>query len=140
MEWWLWVSGGFVLMALELFAPTGFFIFLFGAAAALVGGYTAITTTDSFIIQCCLFAALSVVLVVLARKKLMACVKRNTPSTGVDVVGAEVEITHPIAPGEFGQGILTGSNWTVKNATSSVLKAGTRPKVSRVDGVTLIIS
>ena len=60
MEWWIWVLAGFVLLALELASPGGFYLFFFGCAALAVGLLAAPGWAQPLWLQGVLFSGLSV--------------------------------------------------------------------------------
>ncbi len=140
MEWWNWLVLGFILLVLELFTPSGFFFFLFGLAALVVGSGSFLNLWQTFWIQLVLFAALSGVLAFVLREKLVKLLVGGEASVTSDMVGAEIEISADLAPGAHGHGQLHGSPWKVRNVGTSPVTKGDRLKVKSVDGVTLEVS
>src|SRR3954454_952513 len=68
LSWWLWLLLGFLLLALELATPGGFFVFFFGVGAIAVALLAALDFAGPPWLQCVLFGAVSVASLLLFRK------------------------------------------------------------------------
>lgn len=139
MPWSLWILLGFVLLAMELATPGGFFIAFFGVAALLVGLLTGLDVIGPIWLQWLLFSVLSVVSVFLFRKPLLEWMKRREPQRPpVDsIVGETALLTEDLAPGETGKAELRGTSWSVRSREGQALRQGQRCRVEQVDGLTL---
>ena len=137
MTWWSWISVGLLLLVAEAFFPAGFFLFLFGVAAMIVGVLVGIGLPITFNVQLALFGILSVVLAFTMAKRLRQWFNSKADAQRSDVVGADVVLSGSIAPGEEGNGQLWGASWKVKNIGAGPLAAGAKCKVVEVSGVTL---
>ena len=142
MEWWLWILVGIGLLAAEIVTPGGFFVLFFGVAALLVGALAVIGLGGPPALQWLLFSVLSVVSLLLFRRRL---VERFTPATTgqldeIDSLRGEVAIaSQDLAPGALGKAELRGTIWTVKNVGDQPLRAGQRGRVDGKDGLTLFV-
>jgi membrane protein implicated in regulation of membrane protease activity len=142
MEWWLWILVGIGLLAAEIVTPGGFFVLFFGVAALLVGALAVIGLGGPPALQWLLFSVLSVVSLLLFRRRL---VERFTPATTgqldeIDSLRGEVAIaSEDLAPGALGKAELRGTIWTVKNVGDQPLRAGQRGRVDGKDGLTLFV-
>ena len=142
MTWWTWVILGLCVFVLELFIPSGFFLFIIGLSGVATGLVVLTGWLPVLWVQWFVCALIAIVLVVGIRKKLMA---RMHVAGGVSgkkgsVYGDSVTISsEEIAPGNEGAGEMRGSAWTVRNAGPTVLKKGELYKVDSMDGVTLIV-
>jgi inner membrane protein len=142
MEWWVWILLGIGLLAAEMLTPGGFFVLFFGVAALLVGGLVVIGLGGPPALQWLLFSVLSVVSLLLFRRRLVE--RFATPATGqldeIDSLRGEVAIaSEDLAPGALGKAELRGTSWTVKNVADQPLRAGQRGRVVGKDGLTLFV-
>lgn len=139
MPWSLWILLGFVLLAMELATPGGFFIAFFGVAALVVGLLTGLGVIGPVWLQWLLFSALSVLSVLAFRKPLLEWMKRREPQRpAVDsLVGETALLTEDLAPGGIGKAELRGTSWSVRSREGGALRQGQRCKVEQVDGLTL---
>jgi membrane protein implicated in regulation of membrane protease activity len=138
LEGWGWFLISIVLMALEMFAPGVFLIWL-GIAAFLTGllvqglglGWQA---------SALVFALLAVVSVVLGRRLSRSAADLPEPAAhlnarGQQLVGQHFRLDRPLVNGE-GQLRIGDSVWRI---TGPDMVAGARVKVVRIDGATLIV-
>jgi membrane protein implicated in regulation of membrane protease activity len=139
MPWSLWILLGFVLLAMELATPGGFFIAFFGVAALVVGLLTGLSVIETIWLQWVLFSALSVVSVLVFRKPLLGWMKRREPALpAVDsLVGEAALLTEDLAPGGIGKAELRGASWSVRSREEKGLRQGQRCRVEQVEGLTL---
>ena len=141
MPWWIWILVGFVLLAAELLTPGGFYLFLFGCGALMVGLLTALEWSGPLWLQGVLFSLFSVLSVLIFRGPLVRKMQGETGQhSGVDrLVG---EIAYPestIAPEKFGKAEFRGTTWNARNVGETSVEAKQRCKVEKVDGLTLWI-
>jgi membrane protein implicated in regulation of membrane protease activity len=133
----MWVVGGFVLAAIELATPSGFFIIFFGLAAITVGILARYNVIGSWWVEWMLFSVFSVAYLGLFRKRLQSRFQ-NPPSSTVDsLVGALAITQEPLAPGVVGRVEVRGSTWSARNVGHVALETGQRARVASVDGLTL---
>ncbi len=138
LSWWLWLLLGFLLFALELVTPGGFFVFFFGVGAVVVALLTALDLAGPPWLQWILFGAISVASLLLFRKPLQKW--RRVPHKDVDsIVGQTAVAMDAIAAREMGRVELRGTVWTACNAGDRPIAPGQRTVVERVDGLTLYI-
>lgn len=139
MEWWLWIIAGIGLLSLEMFAPTGFFLFVIGFGGLVTGALVALGLLPEPWAQWAVCGALSIVLMFTLRGRLARALGRHWKETGSDIVSKEVVASEAIAPGAMGKGELGGTLWTIKNDGTTSLHAGGRYKVERMEGITLYV-
>ena len=140
MTWWIWVLAGIGVVLLELVTLGGFYFLFFGAAAISVGALSALGM-DADWLQWLVFSVLSVGSLLAFRGRLL---RRFAPKHGgghqVDsLIGQSVVITEEAAAGGLGKGELRGTVWNVQNAGSTALPSGQRCRVTRVDGLRLVV-
>lgn len=139
MEWWIWAVAGFVLLALELASPGGFYLFFFGCAALAVGLLAALGGPQALWLQGVLFTSLSVAAVLFFRP-LIARQLRRGPSDAVDdLVGERALACDEIAANGFGRAELRGTKWNARNIGETAVGRGQSCSVDHVDGLTLWI-
>ena len=139
MTWWLWVTLGLVLGAIELATPGGFFVIFFGVAAVAVGlGELAGLGLPAWA-QWLAFPILALVALRLFRKPLLA---KLQPAAGAPVDSMVTEVAVPVAaiePGQHGRAELRGTLWAAHNVSPTVVIAGQRCRVVAVNGLQLDI-
>jgi len=134
---WSWIVGGFVLLAIELFAPGGVFVWLGGAA--VVTGLITILVPLGLPVQFAVFGVLSV----LGIASWIAMRRRTPPETDAPflnkrverVVGKEGFLSEPIR-GEKGRMEIGESVWRV---TGPELPAGHRVRIVGYKGTLLTV-
>lgn len=140
MLWWLWVVGGLVLLILEVWTPTGFFLTFFGIGAILVGGLAWIGAVESDWVQWLLFSTLSVAAVATLRRPLRERFAANDNTSKVGgLIGEVVVPSQDIGGGSIGQAECRGTPWSARNLQETPLARGQRCRVERVEGLTLYI-
>ncbi len=142
MVWWYWMVLGLALLGAEMTTPGGFYIIFFGLSAIIVGTLAGLNVVVTDWLQWLLFSVIAVGSLVLFRGPLIARIKQGSDgSPQVDSMVGEIAIPLvPIAVGETGKAELRGTTWSAKNVGSAPLAKGQRGKVSRVDGLTLMIT
>lgn len=140
MPWEVWLILGFIFLALELFLPTGFYLFIFGIGALLTGVVTwlgLVTDTSYQLVSC---AVLTLICLFALRKPLMGFQVPAGGGNQQEFIGDEVVAVSDIVVQGQGKGELRGSSWTIKNIGSSNIASGERCKVVRVEGLTLCVT
>ena len=141
MAWWLWIVLGIIVISIEMFVASEFFLFLIGAAGVatgiIVGICSALGMDIAYSTGFFIFAVNSILLILFARgplKRFFAVKGQKQFSTGT------VTITEAdIAPNTLGKGNMRGANCQVRNLTDSPLIVGKSYNVSAYDGIILII-
>jgi membrane protein implicated in regulation of membrane protease activity len=135
--WHWWILAG-LLLILELTAPAYFFLWL-GIAAAATGLLLLVFPAIPIESQLILFAVLSIVAVIAWRKYREAnpviSDQPNLNRRGQQYTGRVFTLEHAIVNG-VGKVTVDDSTWRVKGPD---LPAGTKVRVSDVDGVVFII-
>lgn len=139
MDWWIWIVLGFGLLIIELFIPSGFFLFMVGLAGISVGTLDFFGIAGPVWFQWVLCAVLTIGYSLFIRKPLMERLHTGKVAGGSGPVGDEIVLSEDIPAGGTGQGQLRGSNWQIKNSKSVLAQKGSRHTVVQVDGITLII-
>ncbi len=135
---WNWFIVGGLLLALEVFAPGTFMLWL--GLAAIATGVIGFIVAMSWQVQIVLFAVLSVVSVLLGRR-FYPTVVTETDKPFLNrrhdaFVGRVFTLEEPIVHG-VGRVRVDDSTWRVSGPDCP---AGTKVKVERADGATLIVA
>jgi membrane protein implicated in regulation of membrane protease activity len=139
LSWWLWLLLGFLLFALELATPGGFFVFFFGVGAVVVALLSAVGIAGPPWVQWMLFGAISAASLLLFRQPLQHRIRRS-PSHEVDSLVGETAVSmDPIGVRQMGRVELRGTVWSARNTGEAAIAAGQRCSVEKVDGLTLNI-
>ncbi|MGY8679533.1 NfeD family protein [Bradyrhizobium sp. UFLA05-153] len=135
---WNWLIFGFILMALEVFAP-GVFLFWLGLAALLVGlvSFAAHPAWQVQLVMFALFAAAAVPLWRrLARGRIDTSASPHLNKRTEALLGREFTLEKPIIDGS-GTVRIGDTVWRVAGPDTP---AGTRVKVVQVDGANLTVA
>jgi membrane protein implicated in regulation of membrane protease activity len=136
--WWHWLVLGLLLAIAELAASGGFYVLFFGVGALLVGLLTAAGLAGPIWMQFLLFTVLSILSLVVFRRRLLKKVQREPQRPEVDTLIGEVGAAiSTIVPGEIGQVELRGALWSAKNDALMPLPSGARCRVLSVEGLML---
>ena len=140
MSWWIWVTLGLVLAAIELATPGGIFIIFFGIAALVVGALALAGLVTTTWVQWLLFPVIAVIALRLFRRPLLGRLRIGDEADAVDsLVGELATPSSDIAPGGHGRAELRGSTWNVRNVAQVPVAAGQRCRVVMVKGLVLDI-
>ena len=139
LSWWLWLLLGFLLFALELATPGGFFVFFFGVGAVVVALLAAFDLAGPPWLQCALFGVISAAAMLLFRKPIQTRFSRPSTRRVDSIVGETAVSMDPIGVREMGRVELRGTVWSACNSGEAAIAAGQRCSVERVDGLTLYI-
>jgi membrane protein implicated in regulation of membrane protease activity len=141
LSWWMWMILGLVLLACEMMTP-GTFYFIFLGISGLLTGLVAWLAPDlPAWVPWLLFSVFSAISLAFFRKPLMEKFKLSGKSGHkVDsLIGETALALEDIAPGAIGKAELRGACWTAHNAGDKPIHRSERPKVERVEGLTLYI-
>jgi len=136
MDYWIWLVLGIGLMALELFVPTGFYLFILGLAGVLVGLVVATGLMTSFNVQAVAFSVVAIGIWFGLGEKLRRLFFKKPAQPG-QLVGKVVKVASAIPAGQVGSGDLWGTQWRLENVDSVELQAGAKAVVVAAEGVTL---
>ena len=138
MAWWIWVTGGLVLLLAEVLTPGGFFVVFFGAGAILVGALKVVGWAGPAWAEWLVFTVLSIVSLAFFREPLMRRFNLKGGKPTVDrMEGERALVTEEVAPGGVGKAELRGASWTARSTGTVTLARGQRCRVERVEGLTL---
>lgn len=129
----IWMTLGIALLSSEAFTGT-FHLLFFGLAALLTAVFAAMGLHSS-VLQLVAFSVLSVLSVLLIRKRLV-----STQSQGFDGdVDSYVTLTADLAPGGEATIQYQGVPWTAKNLSEKPLLIGDRARILRTEGIKLML-
>jgi len=138
MPWWGWMIFGALLLGSELLiVDAGFYLVFIGIAAALTGLLELAGAGLEPWMQWILFSIISLIMMVLFRKKLYARLRGSGVGYETGPAGEVVVVEQALQPGEKGRLAYRGTEWTVVNTSSQVLEQGQHVKISSVRGLTL---
>ena len=139
LSWWLWLLLGFLLFALELATPGGFFVVFFGVGAVVVAALAAFDIAGPLWLQCALFGVISLASMLLFRKPIQNRFSRSSGRAVDSLVGETAVSMDLIGVRQMGRAELRGTVWSACNSGEAAIAAGQRCSVERVDGLTLYI-
>jgi membrane protein implicated in regulation of membrane protease activity len=140
MQWWAWIAVGAILLGSELTFVDAQFYLVFVGAAALVVGFLSLTGADLAVwLQWLIFTALAAVSMVGFRRRIYERMRRTLPIMRSGPAGEVVTLAAELPPGETCRIEYGGSSWNAINGGTSVIAAGARARIERVDGLTLVV-
>jgi len=138
--WIIWAVVALLLIVLEAFI-SGFVILWFGIAAVPTA-IIAYFFPHKVILQLTVFAVLSIVLLLSTRKLAAKLYSTNTPvQVGIDrLLGKYGTVLEPINP-DNAKGLvrLDHEQWRAESEDGSIIEAGTRIQVMKIDGTRVIV-
>jgi membrane protein implicated in regulation of membrane protease activity len=140
MQWWAWIAVGAVLLGSELaFIDAQFYLVFVGGSALLVGALDFLGLVPADWMQWALFALLAVSSVVIFRRRIYDQLRRKLPDMKQGPVGGTLVLPASLQPGESCRLEYCGSSWNATNGSASLILAGQKARIDRVNGLTLVI-
>jgi len=139
MQWWAWIAVGAILLGAELTFVTAQFYLVFVGASALIVGFLGLAELNvAAWLQWLIFILLSVGSLLGFRRRFYERLRPKLPGMKAPA-GDLVVLPQALPPGEECRLEYRGSSWSALNAGRSVIAAGARARIERVDGLTLIV-
>jgi membrane protein implicated in regulation of membrane protease activity len=140
MQWWAWIAVGAILLGSELtFVDAQFYLVFVGASALMVGLTQLAGAGLAAWLQWLIFAALAATSMVAFRRRIYQRMRRGLPALKAGPAGELVTLPTELPPGETCRLEFRGSSWSAINGGKSVIAAGTKARIERVDGLTLVV-
>jgi membrane protein implicated in regulation of membrane protease activity len=140
MQWWAWIAVGAVLLGSELaFIDAQFYLVFVGGSALIVGALEFLGLVPADWMQWALFALLAAFSVIVFRRRIYDRLRRNLPVMKHGPVGDTLVLPTPLQPGESCRLEYCGSSWSATNGGASLIVAGQKARIDRVNGLTLVI-
>ena len=140
MQWWAWITVGALLLGSELtFVNAQFYLVFIGAAALAVGFLNIAGALPADWTQWSLFALLAIVSLLAFRRRIYERVRRKLPDITLGPKGEIVILPAELPPGESCRLEFRGCSWNAVNGGGSVIAAGARARIARVEGLTLVV-
>lgn len=140
LAWQIWLIIAGLCLIIEI-ATVGFLVFWL-AVAALITSLLSLFI-DSIVIQTAIFVILSAILVFLTRPFAKKISSKDTLVTNANsIVGKEAIVVKEINKdiSSIGQVKVSGDVWSaICNSSSDPIPVGRKVKVSKIDGVKLIV-
>ena len=138
MPWWGWMIIGALLLGSELLGVDAAFYLVFIGIAAMITGLIELGGVGlEPWLQWIVFSVISVVSMVIFRKKLYAMLRGEGVGYETGPAGEIVTVEQALEPGQSGRMSYRGTDWTIVNDGDQAIAAGQRVRISRVDGLKL---
>jgi membrane protein implicated in regulation of membrane protease activity len=140
MQWWAWIMVGAILLGAELtFVNAQFYLVFVGAAALLVGLLSLAGLNLAVWLQWLVFIVLALGSLLIFRRRVYERLRPKLPGMKGAPAGDTVLLPEALPPGETCRLEYRGSSWSAINAGESVIAAGARARIERIDGLTLVV-
>ena len=140
MYWWAWIAVGAILLGSELaFIDAQFYLVFVGASAFVVGMLQLAGARLAEWLQWLIFAVLAAASMVTFRRRIYESMRRGLPAMKSGPAGEIVTLPTALPPGETCRLEFRGCSWSAVNAGLGVIAAGSRARIERVDGLTLVV-
>jgi inner membrane protein len=141
MQWWAWITVGAVLLGSELtFVNAQFYLVFIGSAALIVGFLDPLGVHLADWLQWSVFALLAAVSLLAFRRRVYERVRPKLPEVKCGPQGESVTLPTALPPGESCRLEFRGSSWSAINGGQSMIAAGGRARIQRVEGLTLVLT
>ena len=140
MYWWAWIAVGAILLGSELaFIDAQFYLVFVGASAFVVGMLQLAGIALAVWLQWLIFAVLAAASMVTFRRRIYESMRRGLPAMKSGPAGEIVMMPTALPPGETCRLEFRGGSWSAVNAGEAMIAAGSRARIERVDGLTLVV-
>ena len=140
MPWWSWmVIGGLLLGAELFFVEADFYLVFLGVAAILSGVVAANVPGLPIWAHWIFFAGLSIVSMVLFRRRVYAALRPQVADRKDDLIGERIHIPAELPPDAHCRVDHRGTTWNAHNIGSASIASGARARITGVEGITLRI-
>jgi membrane protein implicated in regulation of membrane protease activity len=140
MQWWIWIAAGAILFGAEMtLISADFYLVFLGVAALIVGLLDLLGWVVTPWLQWLSFAALSALSMVTFRRWIYERLRRRLPVMPQGPAGQTVVLPAELQPGQACRLEYCGSSWSAVNGGAVPLGAGSRARIERVDGLTLVV-
>lgn len=137
---WMWLAAGTALLAIELLLIDAQFYLVFMGLAAIIVGLVALVGVELPVWgEWSTFGLLSLVFLFGFRRRLYGQLRGKLPTMTSGPAGAYVVLPEDLPAGGTCRLEHQGTVWTAQNAGTSPLARGSRVRIGRVDGLTLIV-
>lgn len=133
----IWTIIGVLLLVVEIFAVSFFFMF-FGIGALATALLSWVGVLDSITAQLLVFVVISVASIFIFRKKLKLSFDKRSEGFN-EFEGEKVKIVEAILPNEEGKVTFKGTHWIAYSSSSETLPEGTHAIIKKVDGIKLFV-
>ena len=140
MQWWAWIVVGAILLGSELTVVNAQFYLVFLGVSALIVGVAALSgVLTAFWLQWLIFALLAVTSMFTFRQRIYQRMGHSLSPMRTGPAGEIVTLPSVLLPGETCRLEYRGGSWSAVNGGKSVIEAGAAARISRVDGLTLVV-
>jgi membrane protein implicated in regulation of membrane protease activity len=140
MYWWAWIAVGAILLGSELaFVDAQFYLVFVGVSAFVVGLLQLAGLASAPWLQWLIFAALAAMSMFTFRRRIYERMRRGLPAMKAGPAGEMVTMPTELSPGETCRLEHRGASWSAVNGGEAAIAAGSRARIERVDGLTLVV-
>jgi membrane protein implicated in regulation of membrane protease activity len=133
----IWAIIGVVMMIIEIFAVSFFFLFV-GIGALMTALLSWMGITDSLIAQLIVFSVISAASMFIFRKKLQQSLD-DKGSDYNEFKGEKAKVISPISPNSDGKVFFRGADWIAYSDSSEEIPVNSPVSIKKADGIRLLV-
>lgn len=133
----IWVIIGVLMMILEIFAVSFFFLF-FGVGALVTALFTWVGVTDSLTIQLVIFSVISAASMLIFRKKLRQSFNQKSGNYN-EFKGEKATVISPISPSNDGKVFFRGTDWIAYTEENQEIPINSSVSIKKANGIRLLV-
>lgn len=133
----IWVIIGVVMMIVEIFAVSFFFLFI-GVGALVTALLTWLGITDGLIAQLIVFSAVSAASMLIFRKKLQESFNKKGGDYN-EFAGERATVIMPISPNGEGKVFFRGADWIAYAEGNLEIPANSHVAIKKANGIRLLV-
>lgn len=133
----IWVIIGVVMMIVEIFAVSFFFLFI-GVGALVTALLSWMGITDSLVAQLIVFSVVSAASMLIFRKKLQESFNKKGGDYN-EFAGERATVITPISPNNEGKVFFRGADWIAYSESGVEIPAESNVAIKKANGIRLLV-
>lgn len=133
----IWVIIGVLMMIVEIFATSFFFLFI-GIGALVTALLSWMGITDNLVAQLIVFSVVSAASMLIFRKKLLQSFYQKGGNYN-EFKGEKATVISPILPNSDGKVFFRGADWIAYTENNVGIPINTHVSIKKADGIRLLV-
>ncbi len=133
----IWVIVGVLMMILEIFAVSFFFLF-FGVGAFVTALFAWVGIAESLTVQLIIFSVISAASMFIFRKKLQQSFNQKSGNYN-EFKGEKATVISPILPNNDGKVFFRGADWIAYTEEDQEIPINSSVSIKKANGIRLLV-